>query len=475
VRLSRRQLLAGAGGALALPFLESMTPRHARAGTMPVRLVVIETGEGTLLSRWRPPTLAGDALELSELLQPLAPVRDRINVISGVANLLPRYHHSNGHNAPGHTLLTAHLCETSANADGTLIADDAARTDVAQGSLCVGPSIDHFIADRLGAGIPLNLAVNGPYPHENRMFYRVAPNVSSAPLGARAEARLIADPIEAFDELFVGAVSEPTTLRSRLRSQRRRVVDSSLEAYRAIAPRVSAADRARLEAHGDRLADLAARLGGSTASRCADPTRPDGYALPGRADLVFRAQIDVLVQALTCGVSRVASIQDTSYDSPSFTHLVAPLDPSLSALGALPLPGGALTDWHAQIHGDSGGTPSDNPNLIAGFTYYASQVSYLLQRMNEVVEPDGRTLLENSVVLWISEFGSGASHSTTNLPVVLAGSAGGRLVTGRHLERTGATTGDLYTSIARLLGVEIDSFGLAIDTDLQHGGIPGIA
>ena len=56
----------------------------------------------------------------------------------------------------------------------------------------------------------------------------------------------------------------------------------------------------------------------------------------------------------------------------------------------------------------------------------------------------------------------------------MAGKACGRLMTGRHLARGGLTTGDLYTSILRLFDVPADSFGLAVDSDLQHVGVPGL-
>ena len=476
-RISRRTILRGAGVALALPFLESVQRPLGRAAPMPTRLVIVTTGQGTLLNRFVPPSLPGDALELSELLMPLAAHRDDLVVVSGVDNPLPRYHQSNGHNAPGHTLLTAHLCTTSATADGALL-PEGSRTQVDQGTLCVGPSIDHYLADRLGEGLPLNLAVNGTGVGENRMYYRVTPELSSSPNGARAEARLRDDPQAVFDELLAGRGSEPAptpSLGERIRSQRGRVLDSVAGSYVALSSRVSADDRLRLEAHAERLRDLETRLAGAPemlAPTC-DPALAVEPEYP-RTDAWYKAQIDVMVQALACGVSRVATLHDSEYHGPGFEFLQNPLPSRLAAAGALPIPGGPIPDWHAQVHGDSGGTPNDNPNLIAGFTFYATQVAYLLERMASIVEPDGNTLLDNSLVLWTSEFGNGGSHSTENLPVVLAGSAGGRLATGRHLARDGYTTNDLFTSLLNLFDVPDRSFGLDVD-GIAHGGVPGLA
>jgi hypothetical protein len=181
-----------------------------------------------------------------------------------------------------------------------------------------------------------------------------------------------------------------------------------------------------------------------------------------------------MVTSLACGVTRVASIHDAKYDNPNFSFLQDPLVERLVASGALPLPGAAIRDWHAQVHGESGGKPNDNPNLIAGFTFYATQIAYLLDRMSQVIEPDGNTLLHNSLVVWVSEFGDGSSHSSRNLPVVLAGNAGGMLTTDRHVATTNLTTGDLYTSVLNMFGVDESTFGFSGDASLQHGGVPGL-
>ena len=82
---------------------------------------------------------------------------------------------------------------------------------------------------------------------------------------------------------------------------------------------------------------------------------------------------------------------------------------------------------------------NDNPALKAGFLYYASVFNRLLDKMDSVVEPNGMTMLDNSLVLWISEFGTGQTHSVTNLPVVIAGGAQGKIKTNRYIARPTAT------------------------------------
>ena len=132
--LTRRALLRGAGGAtLALPLLESTARGAAAPGAPPLRLVIYVQGEGNLPKLWLPPKLANDALQLSEMLQPLSAHQQKLTVISGVSNKIAPLHTSNGHNAPGHTIMSAALVDTT----GTGSFDKS--VEVKQGSLSLGP------------------------------------------------------------------------------------------------------------------------------------------------------------------------------------------------------------------------------------------------------------------------------------------------------------------------------------------------
>ena len=103
------------------------------------------------------------------------------------------------------------------------------------------------------------------------------------------------------------------------------------------------------------------------------------------------------------------------------------------------------------------------------------QMHGCLETEGGVVEPDGRTLLDNSLVRGISEFGDASRHSTADLPVVLAGGLQGRLRTGRHVQANGAATADLFASLFELYGVSSDGFGFRGESDLFRGGIAGLA
>jgi hypothetical protein len=462
--MSRRALLRGAGGAaMALPFLESSSFAAAAPSAPPLRFVVYMQGEGNLSKLWRPPVLANDALQLSEMLQPLAAHQQKLTVISGVSNKIAPMHTSNGHNAPGHTIMTAALVDTT----GTGSFDKS--IEVKQGSLSLGPSIDHFIADQLKLKEPVNLAVGGPGPGENQMWYKVK---AAGATGANPVAPLNNDPINAFQTYLGGLASGPAvpmTRADRFHAQKKSILDGVLSSFNALKTQVGSADRIRLEMHADAIRSIETTLDYVPPVQCNGLTQmvPPGYKLPRGGpytamDVQANLMIDVMVNALACGASQIMTLQDTEYDSPEFEFL----------------PVGPVKGWHAQVHNDPSlglGYPSnnENPTLKAGFLYYAGVFNRLLDKMDAIVEPNGKTLLDNSLVLWIAEFGDGQTHNPANLPVVLAGGAQGQIKTNRHLART-ATTGDLYTSIANVFGVPIKSFGFNDTTGLNNGGISGL-
>ncbi|MFO0614947.1 MAG: DUF1552 domain-containing protein [Polyangiaceae bacterium] len=464
-RMGRRAFLtAASGAAIALPFLESTLfgakPARGAPG-VPTRFVIYQTGEGTLPSRWTPPTMANDQLMLTEMLAPLSKFQSKINVISGVGNHLPALHTSNGHNAPGHTLLTANVIDTTGNGQFD------AGIEVTSGMRCLGPSIDHFLADRLGVMEPLNLAVGTSDPGENRMFYKVNPAGNT---GANPEAPLEDDPVAAFQTNIAGLPTGTTTRADRFRARRGSVLNGVMDSFGKLKKTVSVADQHRLDDHLDALSALEKSLNYIPPAECGGITQdvPPGFSVPkypeyAKMDQQATLMVDILFNVLKCGARQIATIQDTQYDGPSFEFL----------------PVGPVSGWHAQVHNDPAlglgyASNEDNPTLRAGFLYYATVFNQLLEKLDGFVEPNGKTILDNSVVLWISEFGWGQTHDPMNLPIVIAGSGQGRIQTGRHLARSGKTTGDLFRTLLSAFDVTDTAFGYEGAAGLHTGAIPGL-
>lgn len=477
-RSTRRNFLLGAGGAtLALPYLRSLDVRAG--GSAPVkRLVVVVQPQGFIMDEWRPIGTGSD-FTLSPILAPLEPHADRVVVVSGLDNVVTDLNFgAGGHNSALKCLLTGMPLSANLGPDGALLPQDQhVPGDQSYDVFAGGPSIDQVIAERLAAPVPyqsLEFAVGtDSYLNAQQVFVR-GPD---EPLGT------MNDPRAAFDRLFAGFdPGDPSPLQ-RLRGARSSVLDRVGGSYESLSARLGAEDRRVLEAHTSKIRELEQRFagGGDFGAGCAIPS----VSVPGDYDphnsdfddVGAMAQIDLMVMALACDMTRVASLQFTNGQNNRFPWLGLTIpDPSWPGYNAVEWP-----DWHGMFH-ISPDPARDHPEpraaMVAAMRWYAEKFAYLLQRMAETPDGDG-SLLDSSLVVWVSEFGDGAAHWAWDLPVVLAGNLGGALQTGRHLQfpgrvnnpATGYTNNDLLVSILQLFGYGDESFGYP---DVCRGALPGL-
>jgi hypothetical protein len=441
--MSRRAFLRGAGGVMVgLPYLDFFAGRARAQSAAPMRLVVMMHGQGMLMDRWTPSS-TGAGFTLTETLQPLAAHRDKLLVLSGIDNAVRNeLQEGNGHNTAGRSLMTCWGFAGSTNADGTI---KPAGEQVENGP-SFGPSVEQVLAERLAGSTRFNrfdVAIGGNGVGENQLFWAE----NQVPIQAEA------DPVAAYARLTNEIAPSAATAQSfadRLRSRRTSVLDSVLGSFDRLSSQVGADDRARLEAHATQLRALENRLVVGPSAGCMPqaPQLPAGYDFERAGDdyLSATAQIDNLVLALSCDLARVGTVQFTDYHGPTFPWLDVDVP-------------GPWANWHEMIHSGMEDAAS-RATMIKVQQWYASQFAYLLDRMDAVVEADGNTLLDNSLVMWITEFGDASSHSTGNLPIVLAGGLGGRVQMGRHLNFNNRTTGDLFTTFLQLFGYDDSSFGM---------------
>lgn len=443
-RVSRRMFLRGAGtAALTLPYLDYFAGNaRAQTASTPKRLVIFQHPQGMVMDRWTPSS-TGTGFAMSDILAPLEAHHDKLLVLSGIDNLVRRQMmRGNAHNPAARSLLTCFPYAGSMNADGTV---KAAANQVENGA-AFGPSIDQVVASRMGNPTRfarLDYKVNGMGVGENQIFW----GENQVPIEAESDpgvayARLM-------NEIGPVEVTEPT-FGDRIRAHRGSVLDSVLGGFDRLLGRVGAEDRSRLDAHAMLIRDLEQQVDAPIIESCS----PHTLALPSGFDFSSRdfdntsapALIDNLVLALSCDLARVATVQFADGHAPTFGWLDADVP-------------GPWENWHDMIHSGQG-DPASVETMVQCQRWYSSQFNYLLDRMDSVVEADGNTLLDNSLVLWISEFGNAGVHDTRTLPVVIAGCLGGQITTGRHLSMAGHTTGDLYSTILNLFGHEDQTFGL---------------
>jgi hypothetical protein len=158
--------------------------------------------------------------------------------------------------------------------------------------------------------------------------------------------------------------------------------------------------------------------------------------------------MDTIVQALACDVTRSIGC-DFSSDVPTFDWLFPGGTPFSSEV------------WHAQIHDSDQLSGTKVPNLKPTYNFYASMFTLLVQKLAAVTDVDGARLLDNTLVLWVSDLGYGSTHGCFNYPVVMAGMKGAfPKGQGRHLVPANrASLGDVYAQVLRMLGGTDMTFG----------------
>jgi hypothetical protein len=435
--ITRRTLLRGAAGAaVGLPFLEATTGK-AWGQTTPKRLVIYINGEGNLISRWKPNVASGAALpaELPPTLSAINSYKSKLNLLHPVDNIVADMMGGNAHNKAGRSLLSCNVFTGG------------------EASAAAGPSIDQYIKQKLGLK-SLELRVGGDVGEYQMLFSAPGQAVTGE-----------ANPQRVFDRLFKdlptgGTTPPPTptlTAADRLAAKRKDIMTLVRDNFTSVRNQVGAADRQRLDAHAQRLQDLEREVGMATmpppmppaggAPVCAKPVLGSPNNHPTRS----KAQMQNAAMAVACNLAQVVTIQDTAYDTQPFEWL------------GLSLP----QRWHLCVHDR---TPM--PEIERGFAWYATAFKDLLDAMSAIDEGNG-TLLDNSLVVWITEYSSGADHNTHGIPVVLAGSLGGTLKTDRFIQFASgqSSTNRLFVTIMNLLGIQEDTFGVG---SRNSGTLPGV-
>ena len=156
--------------------------------------------------------------------------------------------------------------------------------------------------------------------------------------------------------------------------------------------------------------------------------------------------LDLMVLALRMDKTRVVSFMFDSYG------------PKYSDFSFIP---GVRGEWHALSHHKE--TPSSLHQYHLINRWHVSEYTYLLQKMDEVKEGEG-TLLDHSMVMIGSGMWDGNRHTCDQYPILLAGSAGGRIKTGRAIDFQDGSMSQLFLSLAENMGAPMDRFKEATES-----------
>lgn len=430
--ISRRALLKGLGGmALTLPLLETMGvfgsgSAYGAPAIAPKRFLVFWTPNGTVPENWHVQG-SGSQFQLSRILEPLAPHRDDLLILDGLDAL-------SAYKGPG----DAHQKGTGQCLTGTELQEGnfAGAAGLSAG-WANGISVDQAIANHVGKDTRFQSLELGVFVSGNNVNARINYRGPAQPLPPEN------DPRAAFERLFGDPSQSPTERAERI-ARRRSVLDRVAERYQRVLPRLGSSDRQKLEAHLTAVREIEQRLDSDVGAACAAPGRPDGGIDPGSIEqipAVGRLQMDLLVSALACDLTRVGTLM----------WMNSATDKTYPWLN--------IHDAHHDLAHRPDSDVDAQEKLTAIYRWYAEQYAYLLQKLKSVPEGDG-TMLDNTFIIWVSEHSRGNIHDRNELPYVAAGRAGGSVNTGRVLRFPGTVPhNNLWVSCLNMFGVETNTFG----------------
>jgi len=433
-RIARRTVLRGMGVSLALPLLDSMVPAQTRlpetAAVPRTRLACIEmvhgaagsTDEGAGKYYWSPAKDGAD-FDFSYSLEPLAPFRKYITIVSGTdarqAEAVAPSEGGADHFRSSAVFLTAAHAKQTPGSD-----------------VFNGTSIDQVYAQRLGQdttapSIQLcieNIGLSGSCGFNYNCVY--ADTISWA--SPTAPLPMTVNPRVAFENLFGSAGPKTGSILDEVAADATRLRKS-----------LGAQDRSRLTAHLEDIRRVERQIQSiekrnATASERRRPAAPLG--VPDSWEEHVKLMFDIQVLAFAAGITRVSAFKmsrDTS-------NRMFPES-------------GVMMPFHTLSH------HSETPALIAEFAklnrYHVRVLTYFLRKLQDTPDGDGN-LLDHSMVLYGSPMGDSNTHNHRRLPLFLAGHASGALKGNLHrVCPAGTPLANCLLTMLHKLGVEIESFG----------------
>jgi hypothetical protein len=439
--LSRRTLLRGAGAAVALPWLEAMTPSAAAAGSAaarpPTRLGFFYVPNGVVIENWRP-AKAGPLDEWTPILKPLAPFRDRTLVISDL-NADHCIGKGAGHEPATGGFLTGIRCKHSEEPE------------------VGGPSIDQVVARQIGIDTPVDSLALGIDPgHRGDHGYSGTYMSHMSWRSPSTPAALELNPKNLYERLFRGRAPrrpdwnapEAAATVGKNDSVEAGVLDAVREDARALQSKLGFADRRKLEEYLDGLRSVERRIEGASRDSHSHHQEgfkdeglhrvivPDGKGIPSVYADHVALMLDILTLAFQTDTTRVASFL-FSYEKSGRAY------PEIGAPGT----------HHSTSH--HLGKPENLDKLTRINTHHMSLFAKLLERLGRIPEADG-TLLDHVVFLYGGGISDGNKHNHDNLPIVVVGGIKG----GRHVAFGKKTPlCSLFLDMAARAGVQMERFG----------------
>jgi hypothetical protein len=425
-RISRRTLLKGLGVTMALPWLESLSVWGGEpAAVPPMRFAALFMGNGISPKNWWAKG-SGAEMQLSKSLEPLLPLRSRLNVISGLFNK----------NATG---VGIHPGQTGNILSGAALQKGA----VLRGGVSVDQVLANQFADET-AQPSLVLGCEQPITGYHETNFSMAYSSHISWQDANSPVPMEVYPALAFDSLFDNQGSRRTLS----------ILDRVKDQATALQQKVSTVDKAKLDEYLHSVRDVEKRV--AQTRNVESGARKDDEQVPeARGVRWLKRPADGLPEDIREHMRLMCDIVALAFQTDKTRVATLLLCRDLSGLFYPFLD--VRTAHHPTSHEDQ----SDAYERVTRF--YVSQYAYLAGKLAAMPEA-GSTVLDNSCLMFISNLWSGTQHDSTKVPLLLLGGLGGKLAMGRVLDYR--ERGDenrklcsLYLSLMNRLGVKAERFG----------------
>jgi len=431
--ISRRRVLRGLGAGVALPFLDAMLPAGralAQSGaTPPRRFGAIFVPHGERPGYWTPDKVGRD-FEMSTILEPLAPYRDELTVVSQLANPV------SGHGVSVASWLSGSIPKRTTAED-----------------VRAGVTIDQLIARQIGGDTvfrSLEAATEDftGYIGGCDPAYACAYSNTLSWASATEPLPMEINPRNLFERLF----GRPGTAEQRIQrlATGKSILDSIGDDVTALLGDVGPADRARLTDYLDNVRETEQRIERAERQAEVDLEIPDApVGIPTLFADHVGMQFDLLKLAWTADMTRVFTFM-LSRDVTQRTY------PEI----------GITEPHHAMSHHQ--GNQEMIANLIKLNVYHMTLFEKFVADLKATPDGDG-SLLDHSMLLWGSGMSESNNHERTDLPTLLVGGFNGR--GSRHIELAEETPiANFMLALGQHFGVEIEELGISTGSvDLVNG------
>jgi hypothetical protein len=428
--IPRRMMLRGIGASLALPLLDGMVPALTALAQTPARPInrfgVIYIVNGMIMKDWTP-AAEGAAYELTPTLGALAPYRDQVSVLTGLA-CVPTPGRPGGAHAKASTRFLTDVSPPTSETwlDAGISVDQIIARETGQHTQFASLELAIESAETAGA-----CDVGFACAYTNTISWRGA----STPLPTENNPRVV------FERLFGDSGStDPKVRRARL-AQDRSVLDSVIKEAAALQGSLGQGDRTKLVEYLDAIRDVERRIQRAEEQSSRElPLLDHPAGVPASFDDHVKLMCDLQVLAYQADLTRVITLMlGREFSGVTYPQIGVP-------------------DAHHPITHHQ-----QEPEKIAKVAkinaYHVTKFAYLLEKMRATPDGDG-TLLDHAVLVYGTGMGDCNAHDPRNIPLLLAGGGAGQLRGGRHIRYPKETPlANLHLSLLDKFGVTLDRIG----------------